>query len=314
MVKISHPTDPPEGGFVLCLLLVFVTILMMSLAFAVDLGRAHDQQRQIQIAADAASLAGLGTLGGASSYSSMLGTVTAIAQANGVSLQEIMANPPRCGVWSQGSFVPQRPSQCDPSSTAIEVSVNRSLPAHFARILNRDQFNLTARAISYLPPAENGSCIRPFGVESSYLLPLSIPAGGTFSVQGNQGSGNWGKLDIGGNMSSGTQYTAMMQNNVCHPDVAVGNSVSVGTGNAQIEQVFETLLNDPTPPIAAQNMVIAVTSDFGNGNSAVQIDRFIKVDLLSQSGTGSRWNATFRIVEWDAQPEPPTQPTRQLVE
>lgn len=314
MLKSFHPTDPREGGFVLCLLLVFVAILMMSLSFAIDIGRAHDQQRQMQIAADAASLAALGSLGAASSYSSVLTTVTAIAQANGVSPQEIMANPPRCGVWSEGSFVPQRTSQCDSSSTAVEVSVNRSLPAHFARILNKEQFNLTARAISYLPPAVNGSCIRPFGVENSYLSPLNIPAGGTFSVRGTQGSGNWGKLDIGGNMSSGTQYTAMMQNNVCHPDVAVGNSVSVGTGNAQIEQVFQTLLEDPTPPLAAQNMIIAVTSDFANGNSVVQIDRFIMVDLLSQSGAGSRWMATFRIVEWDAQPEPPTQPTRQLVQ
>jgi len=311
--KVPHHVHPPEAAFVVSFLLVFVAILMMSLAFAIDIGRAHDQQRQIQIAADAASLAALGSIDASSSYSSVLATVTTIGQANGVSTQEIMTTPPRCGVWNQGTFVPHQASQCDSSSTAVEVSVSRSLPTHFARILHKDHFSLSARAVSYRAPPMNGSCIRPFGVENSYLSRLNLPAGGTFSVQGTQGSGNWGKLDIGGNMSSGTQYTAMMTNNVCDPSVAVGNSISVGTGNAQIDQVFQTLLADSTPPFAAQNMIIAVTTDFGNGNSAVQINRFIKVDLLSQFGSGSRWQATFRLVEWDATPEPPSQPIRQLV-
>jgi hypothetical protein len=313
MSRSPSPIDLKERGFVVFMLMVFAAILMMSLAFAVDIGRAHDQQRQIQIAADAASLAALGSLERSSSYADVLATVAMIANANGVSLQELMESPPRCGIWSNGSFVPQTANQCDSSSTAVEVSINRSLPAHFARLLNRSTFDLTARAISYLPPATNGSCIRPFGVENSFLSRLGLPAGDTFSIEGNQGSGSWGKLDIGGNMSSGTQYTTMMQNNVCHQDVAVGNPISVGTGNAQIEEVFKTLLDDSTPPRAAENMVIALTSDFGSGNSSVLIERFIKVDLIAQSGTGQRWQATFRIVEWDAKPQPPSQPLRQLV-
>lgn len=313
MPRFSSCSGAQECGFITCLLLFFAAILMMSLAFAVDIGRAHDQQRQIQIAADAASLAALNSLGQTASYSAVLVTVVGFAEANGVSLNEIMETPPRCGVWSGDTFVPQAANQCDSSANAVEVSITRSLPSHFARVLNQRAFDLTVRAIGHLPPATNGSCIRPFGVEDSYLSRLNLPTGGTFSVWGNQGAGNWGKLDIAGNMSSGEQYTTMMRTNVCHQDVAVGNSVSVGTGNAQIEQVFRTLLDDSTPQRAAQNMVIAITSDFGNGNSTVQINRFIKVDLLSQSGTGSRWQATFRLVEWDAAPEPPSQPIRQLV-
>ena len=314
MIRRAPPQDFQERGFVLLLFLVFAAILMMSLAFAVDIGKAHDQQRQIQIAADAASLAAIGALGNSPSYENMLAAVTSIAHSNGVSLAELMESPPRSGTWSNGAFVPHPSPGCDHSSTAVEVSVYRTLPTNFARLLNKNQFDLRARAIGYLPPSINGSCIRPFGVENSYLSRLSVPVGGTFSVRGVQGSGNWGKLDVGGNMSSGTQYTEQMLTNVCHEDVAPGHSVSAGTGNAQIEQVFETLLNDATPPLAGQNMVIAVTSDFGCGNGDVQIDRFIKVDLLSQSGSGSRWQATFRIVEWNAQPEPPAQPLRQLVQ
>lgn len=287
---------------------------MMSLAFAVDIGRAHDQQRQIQIAADAASLAALGALGQNASYANVLAAVSSIARANGVSDTEVLASPPRCGTWSNGSFVPHTGNRCDSSSTAVEVSILRYLPTSFGRVLNKNTFTLRAHSIGYLPPPVNGSCIRPFGVESSYLSNLNLPVGGTFSVQGAQGSGNWGKLDIGGNMSSGTQYTSQMLNNVCDDDVAQGHSISAGTGNAQIDQVFQALLNDSLPPLAAHNMILAVTSDFGNGNCSVMIERFIKVDLLNQSGNGSRWRANFRVVEWDAEPEAPSQPTRQLVQ
>jgi hypothetical protein len=104
-----------------------------------------------------------------------------------------------------------------------------------------------------------------------------------------------------------------MLTNLCDEEIAPGKYVSTGTGNARIEEVFQALLEDMSPPFAASNMVLAVTSEFGNGNSQVQIQRFIKVDLLSQEGAGSNWQASFRIVEWDAQPDLPTQPSRRLM-
>ena len=105
-----------------------------------------------------------------------------------------------------------------------------------------------------------------------------------------------------------------MLHNLCDEQIAAGNSVSSGTGNAAIEQVFETILNDTTTPLASQNMVFAITTDFGVGNSLVQILRFIRVDLLSQEGNGQKWRATFKIVELDTQPDSLDQPTRQLVQ
>ena len=142
---------------------------------------------------------------------------------------------------------------------------------------------------------------------------MRISPDGTFSVSGTQGSGNWAKIDLEGNASSGEEYTKMMLSNLCDKAIAPGSYVSSGTGNAQIDQVFQALLDDTSPPRAAENMVLAVTSDFGKGNSQVQIQRFIKVDLLSQAGSGSGWRATFRIVDWDTEPEPPVPPTRRLM-
>lgn len=310
----AQHTPDREGGFVIFLMVIFTSLLIMSLAFAVDISRAHDQQRQIQIAADAASLAAVGALGEADSYSGVLSAVTTIAQANGVAPSEVLYSPPRCGVWSNGSFTANSGTTCNSSSTAVEVSVHRAMPTTFGRLFSFNEFALQARSIGYLPPPTNGTCIRPFGIESSHISRLNVPVGGTVTVSGLQGAGNWGKLDIGGNSSSGTEYTNLMFNNVCHNSVAAGHSVSIGTGNAQIDQVFQALLNDTTPPYGARNMVIALTSDFGSGNGSVDIHRFMKVDLLSQSGNGSRWQATFRVVELDATPESPSRPTRQLMQ
>jgi hypothetical protein len=143
---------------------------------------------------------------------------------------------------------------------------------------------------------------------------LGAAEGGTFSISGTQGAGNWGKIDLYGNASSGTAYTNFMLHNLCDDQIAAGRSVSAGTGNAAIEEVFETILNDTCTPLASKNMVFAVTTDFGVGNSLVRILRFIRVDLLSQQGKGARWQAKFRIVELDSEPDSAPQTTRQLVE
>lgn len=314
MIKRSKARPAPESGFVIALFFIFTAVVLTSLAFAIDLGKAYDQQRQIQIAADAASLAAVASLGPDTSYTTVLSTAAKIALANGITNNELMQEPPRCGTWHDGIFRAHATQLCDQTSTAVEITIKRSVPSHFAHVTSKSEFDLTARAVGYMPPPTNGSCIRPFGVEESFLSSLALEDGGSFSVSGTQGSGNWGKVDIHGNASSGEEYTSLMLNNVCDELIGAGNFVSIGTGDAAINQVFETLLSDSTPPYAWQNMVFAVTSDFGNGNTTVQIRRFIRVDLIGQNGQGKNWQATFKIVELDAEPEPASQPTRQLMQ
>lgn len=302
-----------DSGFVMFMFMVITAVLLTSVAFAVDMGRAYDEQRKIQIVADSAALSAIGVLGSNSNYTTTLSVITAIAQANGATVDEIMEREPRCGRWENGEFVPSKGRSCPSSANAVEVNVERTLPTQFAHIMSQPSITLRATAVAYLPPPEGGNCIRPFGVEEAYLEDLEISQGGTFTVSGSQGAGNWGKIDLGGNASSGEEYTRLMLTNLCDEQIAPGKYVSSGTGNARIEEVFQALLEDTSPPFAASNMVLAVTSEFGNGNSQVQIQRFIKVDLLSQEGSGGRWRANFRIVEWDAQPDLPSTPLRRLM-
>jgi hypothetical protein len=293
--------------------MVIAAVLLTSVAFTVDMGRAYDAQRQLQIVADSAALSGVGALGPNANYSQVLSVITAIAQANGATVDEIMDREPRCGTWERTTFVPSNGRSCPSSANAVEVNVERTIPTQFAHLMNQYSFTLHATAVAYLPPPEGGNCIRPFGVEQSYLEKLNVSEGETFSVNGTQGSGNWGKIDLGGNASSGEEYTQLMLSNLCDEAIAPGGYVSSGTGNAQIDQVFQALLEDTSPPLAATNMVLAVTSDFDKGNSQVQIRGFIKVDLLAQEGSGSDWQGTFRIVAWNAQPDHAVAPSRRLM-
>jgi hypothetical protein len=292
---------------------ILSVILLAAVGFAVDLSRVHDEHQKIQIAADAASLAAVNTLGTQVDYSSVLSVIGMIARANAVSVGEFTEEPPQCGFWKSGAFVSQGATVCDGTSTAIQVTVKRRVPASFSRIVLKEDFHVMAQSVSYKPLASPGNCIRPFGVENSFLSNSKLQDGDTFTLGGTQEAGNWGKIDLDGNSSSGQQYTDLMTNNQCNDSFVKGNSVSQGTGNAQIWQVFDTLLSDAIPPYAARGMVVAVTSDFGSGNSMVNIIKFMKVDLLSQQGAGRNWSATFRVVNLDTDPESPTPPIRQLV-
>lgn len=312
-IHTSRMKDPCSG-FVVFVLMLTLSVLLTSMVFAIDVGRAHDQRRQLQNVADATALAAAGALGPDTDYTTMVSVVTAIGRANGATVEEILAIEPRCGLWEDGKFTAGGFHSCTSSMNAVEVSVTRSVPTTFARLLNQDAFQIRTSAVAYKPPPIAGSCIRPFGIEQSALDNVQGFAGENFSVGGTQEVGNWGKLDIIGNSSSGVEYTRLMLTNLCDEAIKAGGYVSSGTGSAQIDQVFQSLLADTSPPLASRNMVFAVTPDARRGNSTVQILRFIKVDLLGHSGNGPRWRADFRIVEWDAQPDPPVQPTRRLVQ
>jgi hypothetical protein len=311
-IHASH-TKSPCSGFVAFIFMLTLSLLLTSMVFAVDVGRAHDQRRQLQNIADAAALAAVGALGDDTTYTKMLSVVTSIALANGATEHEIMAIEPRCGTWEDGVFTAGGVHSCTNSMNAVEVSVTRSVPTTFAHLFNQEPFQFRTSAVAYKPAPMGGGCIRPFGIEESALENVRRFTGETFSVGGTQEVGNWGKLDIIGNSSSGVEYARQMLTNLCDEAIATGGFVSSGTGSAQIDQVFQSLLEDTSPPLASRNMVLALTSDARRGNSTLQILGFVKVDLLGHSGSGPRWRADFRVVEWDTQPDPPAQVTRRLV-
>ena len=222
--------DKQNGGFVLVLFALLSVLVFGAVGFAVDIGHVYDEQRRIQIAADAASLAGVATLGADASYSRVFDAVTTISNANSISIDEVSLIPPRCGSWTGGTFSPSSNNQCDSSTSAIEVTIRRTVRLGFARVSHQGDFTLTARSVGYSPTSSGANCIRPLGVEGAYFASLNVPVGGTFSIEGTQGAGNWGKIDIFGNSSSGQQYTNMMLSNACDDSFVAGGGRFTGDG------------------------------------------------------------------------------------
>lgn len=311
MMRGEH--NHSEKGAVLVLLVCCLGLCIAFLAFAIDVARAIAEKRKIQIVADLSSLSALHRLGRNATYQSVLERILTVASVNGVAAAEVTQIVPRCGVWASGVFLPAATGVCDATSNSIEVTIQRSLPLYLPQWFAKNALLLEGRSVSYQPPTV-GNCIRPFGIEESAVEASSLVNGSTFTISGTQNSGNWGKIDLDGNSSSGTVYTDLMLNNLCNDAFAPGNWVSAGTGNAQISQVFQTILSDASATPAWRNLVLALTSDFPRGNGLVQIRRFMRVDILSQRGGGQGWSATLRIVELDAQPDSATPARRQLVE
>lgn len=305
--------ESQERGIVMVLFSMFLFVLCSFLAFSVDLGRSYNERHKMQVAADSASLAGLNALVAGTDYNHVLQTILSNGEYNQISSSEITETSPRCGVWTQDTFIPHSDGECDNTSTAVEVTIRRSLPTGLGFIFGLAPSAIETRAVAYKPLYRPGTCIRPFGIENSYFSQLELATGSTFTVDGSQSAGNWGKLDINTNASSGTAFTDAMLNNICDDSIVPGSYVSTGTGNAQISQVFQTLLADTTLPLASQSMVFAITSDFPNGNGQVQLLRFIRVDLLSQRGSGQNWQATLRAIDLNAEPEHTIPPDRELM-
>lgn len=306
--------ESQERGIVMVLFSMFLVILCSFLAFSVDLGHSYNERHKMQVAADSASLAGLNALVAGTTYDHVLQAIISNGSYNEVSSSEITATRPRCGIWNQDTFIPQTEGECDNTSTAVEVTIRRSLPTGIGSLFGLAPSTIETRAIGYKPLYRPGKCIRPFGIENSYFSQLNVSIGSTFTVDGSQSAGNWGKLDINTNASSGAAFTEAMLSNICDDSIVPGSYVSAGTGNAQISQVFQTLLADTTLPLASQSMVFAITSDFPNGNGQVQLLKFIRVDLLSQRGSGQNWQATLRAVDLDAEPEHTIPPDRELMQ
>lgn len=292
-----------DEGFVITLTSTLLFVLCVVAAFVVDYGRALWEERRIQNAMDYAAQAGATLMGTASlTYADVEQEVQAIAGANGVDPSEIESI--NCGRWQEISgsvgeyeFISEA---CDASgANAVQVNSTRRMKTTFARVMGNQALWPSAVAIAMRPTSSIAQCIKPFGIELSMIIDNTVEEGDVFTV-GKNSPGNWGKLDIGGNMSSGVNFMDAMLNDVCDEDVALNSVVSPGTGfGGAIDQVFDEVLDEGED----QSMIVAANSDFGNGNSDVTILEFLEIDYIHDNGkSGANWQGTFRLIKRNATP------------
>lgn len=314
--------------------LVYVTISLFLLAvcaaFTIDLGLTYHEQRRIEFAADAAAQAAAALLIPGTTFNDddVEAEAYLVAAANNVEAAEVQSV--ECGVWQAGTFVACGScgngnqdntndtngnghgngngngggggggscssvcSECNNGATAVRVTTNRAVPTVFAPVMGITSFNPVESAVAASNALEN--CVRPFGIWEDLLT--GLVAGDTVKVS-NQSPGNWGKLDICHQMSSGSAFLDAMLNGVCCNETTIGDDVETGTGfGGSISHVFDDVIN-----AGKQNgMIFEVNSQFNNGNSIVGIRNFIKVNLVSNHGNGKNWSVELEIVEYPTTP------------
>lgn len=304
MMKSTHPYQQERGAVIVFLALILVVILGFT-ALTIDVGRALDESRRLQIAADAGVLAGAEVLGAGGTMAAITQEVCSLGVANGIASSDVLSV--QCGTWASGSFSAACTSTCAGLSTctgcsgvgvnAVRAVNQRQIGTTFARVLNINSLAPMVEAIAQVPANVSTGCMRPFGIEAAVLGSPQITVGNTFTV-GKNSPGNWGKLDVNGiNMSSSPNFISAMQSGICHSSVTVGGIQPVGTGfGGNLSTGFNYVLN--------QSFIIPMVSAFPNGNSgAVTILEFVRVRYLGDNGiSGNNWIGTLRLEERNATP------------
>lgn len=284
-----------ERGATLVLVTMFMVALFGFAALSLDVGNVLREQRKEQTGTDAGALAGVAMLTNnpQPSVNSVIDIATALANANGVSSNEITAGARsgfpgevQVGVWRNGTFVAN--TTTNGRYTAVRVPSRRTVTMNFARVVGISQMTPSVSSVAMIDGAGNAVNVIPFGVSASEVTNKAV--GATMDLNdGSIGSGKQGKVDLGTYQNTGA-WEADMTTNGCNCTVSLGD-VPIIPGNAQVRQSFQAL---GTGAIFA--MPVIDNQSFSGGSGIATIIGFVTVKIISFTGTGSNWSATVEFL------------------
>ena len=281
----AHPmdeTDQREKGATTILVAVLVATLLGLAGLATDVSLARREQRVIQAAADAGVLAGVLKLMNGQSDSSAITEATQVALANrgNMTLESVQV-----GHWDNVT----RTFSNIGSHNAMRIQSALQTPVRLGAVWNFFSLSPRVEAVASFGGANVAECVVPFGIESSVLQGKHY--GDTMSIS-SPSPGNWGKLDVGGiNASSGPVFYNAFQSGVCTSTISVGDTISPGTGFAQVSPAFKDRM------AVNPRVVMPVVQGFGNGNADVLVVGFVVVEILAQGNNGSNWSGSVRFLD-----------------
>jgi Flp pilus assembly protein TadG len=281
-----------EKGAILILVAILLTAFFAIVSLCIDVGYAYLQTRRLQTALDAAAVSAANLLAISpvptnkndplylTRINNVIETARQISEANGAVQAELdRADGIQIGTWTNGRFE----EKTSPPFNAVSVSGRRVVSTFFGSMFGLSSLNPPASAVALVADANSADCLIPFAITQDTLN--NRRANNTFTAN-QDGPGNWGKLDIGGNMSSSRNFIEAMSNPVCNP-VSVGANFPPAPGFAGVPQGFENRCN--LNPI----VTMPVIDKFPNGNSSqAKVLGFIvakittECDRIQQSGGG----------------------------
>jgi len=296
------------AALVFCVLCLFVFVGVTALS--IDLGRAYAEQRRLQFAADAASMAAVNLLSPTATFNAIQSESENLAVANGFKAGDVQTN---CGIWDVATKQFE-PSDCG-AANAVRVEASGQLEMKFARVFGPNFLNLVRPAIAMAQGSNLMNCVKPFAFPDA-LIQQAINQGLTQFTVPVGGPGNWGKINLGsqggqseiecnpsgplGGNGAPAQFFQSMLNGVCNAQIEIGDLVPVITGNASTGQgVFLALQGCG----AHEELFFATTGPFPNGAGNVEVVNFAKLNFISAAGNGNSATVTFEIVEYGIVPD-----------
>lgn len=269
-----HPRRDDEGA-VAVIVAILSTVLLLLAAFAVDIGNAYAQGRQVSVAMDAGALSAAAKVGNLMPRNQACSTNL----LNSINAQSVaQAEADRINQENRKNGLPEAVDSvtvaCADSNKAVEVTLNnrRGVPTALGGLIGIDTINAGNYAAARYVRKKVAGGLRPWAVcdgtallaqqnpGTTYVAPLDNKLG----VCTSQASGNWGSVDFDGGSNSAGDLASWTMNGYPGP-VTIPSTLPADpgvSGSNALKDAFGALVN--------QVVLFPSTTGFngGNGNNA----------------------------------------------
>ena len=280
VMTTRRPEPDPERGAVAVVVALLLTVFMIMAAFAIDIGNAYAQGRQISVAMDSAALSAAAKVGEAfpTGTSCTPGALSAIG-AQGIAQTEANRINTENRKDGQPEAVQSVSVTCTPDGNAIQVDVanTRGVPTFLAGIIGIDTVSPGNYAAARFQRSKVGAGLRPWAVcrqtleaaeadqSSTFWTPMgNWSTKSTVGICGSTAPGQWGGVDFDGGNNAAKDLVAWTRDgypgSVTIPDPAL--PADPGISLSGLPDAFRSLVNQVV-------YLPAVNGISGSGNNAV---------------------------------------------
>jgi len=289
-----------ESGLTIPIVALFMVILIVMMALAIDVGVLYTARTSAQHAADAAALAGAFTFVAEPTASDPNGTAAAAA-LSAATKNKILA-----------AIVPAAEVKVTPNLPYVTVSLTHVAPTFFARAMGTNQATISVTAVAQASTQAQGTnCLRPFWILHSSLRACGSPPipGSPLQLHQETTPSQWGFLCAGpGNVfgactDPGAQAIKESLSSCSNVKISCGDLLTEETGN--ISAIAHMQVNPPPPEFFTTNNAdyFYGVGDYAiggpNGPHSSSSDSVITVavvdDCNGQSGPGPGANQTLPV-------------------
>jgi len=277
-------TDSPRSqrGQTLPFVVCFMLVLLVSAGLVIDVGHWYQQRQQLQASADAAALAGAGSI--PQGWNQATSTAAAIYAKNG----------------QAGDSVSYQVTSDMVSGDSVTVTASRQVPSFFVQLLGFKTVKITvnSRATIQSFTTVDGHGVMPWGVMKN-----SFQAGQGYQIYTDNSSSNNGALSLpygsGGNCatpSGSSAYRDEIDGALTPCPVSVGESLKVDPG-----QNSGPTRQGVTSLITSWKSLSSIVSIDGQGNATIldpTSPQLVIIPIVEDMNGGTNWqngSGTVRV-------------------